>query len=117
MRILILVGCLALGGCTTVQGWFGGPSTPSQLNALAAEESAITVAYNTADLWARSGHETAAQAGVVESVRRGIDGNMAAARAARDAGNNVALAQALNLVEQGVRTLTNYMLQNGAPKP
>lgn len=106
---------LSLGGCTTIQGWIGGPSTASQLNGFATEESGATVAYNTATLWAQSGKETPAEAQFVESARTAIDSNVKAARVARDAGDNVTMASMINLANQGVSALITYMTKNGAP--
>lgn len=117
LTLVALLVISPLGGCTTIGNLFGPPSTNSSLNAFAAEESGATVAYNTAALWAQSGKETPAQAAFVEQARVGITADVAAARKARDSGDNVAMAQFINLAQQAIGYLTTYMTTNGAPAP
>lgn len=117
LRAVAVLAVLALSGCNgsltdtlTVVGTTAadaiehvtGPSSAAQLNIFAGEEKAATIAENLAATWAESGTETATQAQQVEAVRVPIDQALADGRKARDAGNNVLLAQAIS----ALKTLT-----------
>lgn len=107
-----LAGCVSLERAASS---LSGPSTNSQLNSFAAEERGLTAAEALAITWALSGKETPAEAGIVESFRKSADSAIAAARAARNAGDNVAMASALAVGQEALDALTSFITKGGGP--
>ena len=124
LGLLAAVGALVLlvGGCQTVGDAIQSVGTdlttarPADASDVAAVEATFTAAAGVATVWAKSGHETPAQAQIVENYRTAIYANIVVARTAVANGDSAAAAVALNLARAGLTALTGYVGTNGGGK-